>query len=801
MADKNFDIYFGKDGGSSAYTYGFDTTSCQNTKDVIFNFEQQPQDNWCTFSKSNGVITISANASTSENERSAIIDIKHGSTDICGHFNITQANGCNCGNLSIPSTINSIPSTGMSVNDELGTYTITNNCNKASYTAILVEDEAGTQYPVELDGNSSGIVRLKRAIPKAERDDDTKYFTLKFFYNGVHCDKLDIPLEQISIPCSCESIEYFVRSLKRTFPLSGTGEDYAILASGDTNGCGYLSAITTTEMLDNNGELVIEQKGEYQYLFKGKVLPYTGEYNYRTADVRLFFKKKDETEFKDCERSIFLVQSDCYNSCSKKMSVTGRTASHPIEVPCNGDSSNTYRVATVPTYSYSDKCRNELYNTYGISATTDADWITLDETFGTSISIEKVAKNNTNGPRDGIIHLIHIIDKDEYWNSGYICEEVDAHVHQPVCSYCDCESLHPDLRYSSQEVKYNQTGETLINEIEIDPLSCVGSFYPYSDGDEDAPTPNEGDYRAVFCGYSQQDHSWIDGDLYFRLNPNSNKYINVYAFINSINTSTSSSGDRLVHYYVGLEYYKNGMWQGGCNIGCMDNSYIRQLHNTCNCSEVKISIPSIIDPSNLNCEKSFYQIATAFYSECEDIKISGETCDAAGNPLTYNWCGIDNEHSSKGSLDVYLLANEGSYREAYVKAYLLKNNEPWCTNNAKIIKIGQKECECECSSYNLYVSTSGYESEFIDGSGRHVVAKVRKNTVECITVTAQTTQSYCDAYVESYNNEYDKVVVDIYDKGITTKVDVSVDIIAAKNTIEGTCDTDTIHIFILPKQQ
>lgn len=125
---------------------------------------------------------------------------------------------CSCDNLSILSIIDSIPSNGLAIDTVIATYSITNNCPQADYTATLTE--GGNNYTVLLSG---GNVILKTKIEEIERDSQAKTFVLKFKYkNSDCCPRLCYELIQESVPCSCESIDYFVVSLKRTFPVSGT---------------------------------------------------------------------------------------------------------------------------------------------------------------------------------------------------------------------------------------------------------------------------------------------------------------------------------------------------------------------------------------------------------------------------------------------------------------------------------------------------------------------------------------------------------------------------------------------------
>lgn len=730
--------------------------------------------------------TVSSYSETTT--RSATITIKgtlqDDTTECSSSINIEQAGiACSCDNLSIPSTIDSIPSDGMSVNDELGTYTITNNCNKASYTAILVEDEVGTQYTVELDGNSSGIVRLKTAIPKAERDDETKHFTLKFFYNGVHCDKLDIPLEQISIPCSCKSINYFVRSLKITFPLSGTGENYVDVASGNTFGCGYLSAVTTNALLEGE-ELNIVQVSEFEYLFKGKVLPYTGADKYRTADVRLFFKKRDQTEWDECDRIIHLEQSNNYCDCDKMRLWTRPYTSADDNLVC---SEGSLQVAT-------SQCAT-------LSASTDVDWITVDDISYRNLTIS-YTKNESDAARTGYIYVTPLIDYEEGWNSGLPCETKMVKIVQDVCIPCDCDHLEPRAYYTGNgvcsEKKFNVTGKTFVDYIVMDGEgSCEGRLYT-KEMEEQGIEPQVGDYRLVFCEWdSEYEHDWIDGDPYFEGD-------SVYVDINSPN---NSSKDRTVKFMVAVQYYRKGyvegdyFWDGGClpyEWDCHVYLCLTQEHNLCrDCSEVSF----ITRREHLPCVESYDAIAYTNDGETCNITMSGYTSDENGNYLYYDWIEAYQGNPNDTTLYVRYKANpDEEGREAYIYAFLVDSDgEPYCQ---KVISTIQDPCShiCNCNSYYLNVQTSGYEDEFEDGSGAHVVGKIAKNTAECLDVYPKTQQSaYTDVYLNDLGDGYCEIIADIKDKSITTNVAVSIDVIVFNTEIQDRCDADTIHIIIKPK--
>ncbi len=789
-------IEFQPEGGSAQVTFALTCSSEVTLKQPTPSWITiPPYDQWNIEPYGEGGIkgqfVMSVGASEQGHEATTLTFVIDG-TDECNEKKlIVLQNGidCSCNNLVITDVLSSIPSDGLGIDTVLAKYSVLDDCVETDYTATLIE--GSSQYTVTL---SNGDVLLKTEIPEIDRDSDVKTFVLQFKYNGSNCPLLRFEILQESIPCTCDSIDYFVVSLKRTFPVSGSGDNYVIIATGDTHGCGYLSAITTSQMIET-GEIIIEETGEYSCAFKCKILAYTGANRYRTADVRLFFRKKDETEFRDCDRIITLVQSDDYCDCTiGKM----RTINYD-GIDCQEYTG--YRSLEVAA----SICAT-------ISAKTENDWITINP-FSDKRQTVNIAKNTTGEDRTGYVHVTSIIDVDPDHPSGIVCENVDVKIVQKACDLCTCDNLNPRLYYNScEEIEYNETGETIVDLFIFD-SGCEGRLYT-KEMEEQGIEPELGDYRIVFCEWKEgDDHSWINGDPYFK-----DQYIYV-----DVASENSGYIDRTVNFKVAIQYYREGftpgdyIWYGGCgDSDCAENVCLTQKYNFCkDCSKLQ---KDFYINTQIDCTKhNDYIIGSNSAKEVCGYYFSGYTCDAEGTPSSYTWVTITNSPTPLTHDILYADFEENlddEPRTAYIYSYLTDEyGTPIDFGNPPdpedpdicgyLIPITQPTCStvCDCNSYYLNVQTSGYQDEFTDGDGPgQKVAKIYKNNAPCLNVYPNTTQpTYIDVALQSLDENYDEVVVNVKDNSITTMVAVSIDIYVFNDESQRTCTTSTIHIKINPK--
>lgn len=325
---------------------------------------------------------------------------------------------CSCNNLNVPSVIESIPSSGMEVGEELGVYEIKNECEETKYTSKLTEGD--NEYEVELSGGK--IILTKKPIPPISNADEGKTFTLHFYYNDEECEELAVEIPQLFITCSCESINYFIKNgTFAYFPLNGTGHEeqgtmvyeYAIVGSGTTGvfsrgkairACGKLRAQSDADVFvnipveeqtrvsaDTNNRVVTEEiplteeeieaglKGPYKFIFKAKVQ--AGEEE-KDGSIDIYFNAYDseEEEFDKCEGAYLHVARtsdacDCSRKPSYEIPIWKTEDFRRREIVCGGfgQDGNRHLIGTMRNLE-----TNPKYMTYKAELITDFDYIYIE---------------------------------------------------------------------------------------------------------------------------------------------------------------------------------------------------------------------------------------------------------------------------------------------------------------------------------------------------------------------------------------------------------------------------------------
>ena len=229
---------------------------------------------------------------------------------------ITQSGGCECGVtcdcddvtfVTVATTIGSgaTPSSGATI--ARASY---GNCTGSLSGATVISPASATTW---LSAFTSGNEVRVRATENTELSNE-RSGTVRTYYranssdSSYNCYK-DFDVNQISMPCTCESLKYFITPIKTEFGSGGTHGDTILVASGDTFGCGKLSATTLAEIFaDENGispaSLITEylDEKEEKVLFKLRVIEWGsssriewGQEEYKPASVNIYFQPKDES--------------------------------------------------------------------------------------------------------------------------------------------------------------------------------------------------------------------------------------------------------------------------------------------------------------------------------------------------------------------------------------------------------------------------------------------------------------------------------------------------------------------------
>ena len=369
------------------------------------------------------IMTVEPNDDGHEPPEQVVLSINE---DVCTTKAILVSQkplGCTCGNLIVTKILDSIPHTGLAVGIPIVQVGTDNDCRLSDYTSSMVCVDDGHTYETEfkqVDGVWSVVLKTE-AIPSL--DTGMKDFNILFFYKGTPCTEKTYPITQESVPCTCESINIFVRVGTYTyFPLRGTsyteeGEvkyELVTVGSGTTavekdgkilKVCGELLAQSSEIVFkslepgeeirvvpDQENKIMIvpvpltqeeidsglDPNKPYKFLFKARIL--SGNTVARGA-IDLYFRNYDGVEISKCEGSFIYVERkegacDCANkqSMTKASSYDGFVASGVF--PCAGlthAQGSRIRLGYINVNSYTQD-----FMTYGAKLITDIDYVVYE---------------------------------------------------------------------------------------------------------------------------------------------------------------------------------------------------------------------------------------------------------------------------------------------------------------------------------------------------------------------------------------------------------------------------------------
>lgn len=340
----------------------------------------------------------------------------------CTSTTVTQSGtGCGCGTLHDVTFID-IPSGGVSASEnyEIGTYTTDSNvCN---YTFA----EVNNSFTMRGD-NDTGKIIVTSDIP-ANTGYEPIDFTVIAKYGSDECVRSAITQEG-SLKCDCESIGLMVSLRKKTYPNSGT-DDWFLVASGNTYGCGSLSGFSNSALLaidegNSRVRVVQDPNDEYKFNFYIKVLPNpNGESgDDRSGGINLYFKKKGEEIYQDCNHPLEIYQTANYCDCDNFPDIKlYDTYNRMTEIPASGFTNQ--KVAYMESSAYVYKCHSIKVNSFGIPS-----WIHPEGIIRTAftddyrdIAYFTIDANPNDEPRSHRIYFNRIIDADENGKGGDSCQ-------------------------------------------------------------------------------------------------------------------------------------------------------------------------------------------------------------------------------------------------------------------------------------------------------------------------------------------------------------------------------------------
>lgn len=658
----------------------------------------------------------------------------------CSSTTVTQqGTGCGCGTLHNV-TFNNIPSEGVSVSDSyvVGTYTTdTNACN---YTFI----EANNAFTMS-SNNSRGEVIITSNIEANTSFTPNEYTVIAKHGNDV-CVTSGITQEG-SLKCDCESIGLMVKLTKRTFPKSGTtqwpnegyGVGWVLVATGNTYGCGSLSAVSESSLLESPG-VVVQDNGDNTYNFYIKVLP-SNTSGDETAGLKVYFKKNQEEQF-DCFKTVYITQTTDYCDC-REIPTINYGYSTPV-------SSGMEIAASYNTDSLMFKT-DDIYNSlqcYDFEASSPTPWITFTSRKYnyTSNYCEYVwadIEANPGAERTGTIYIECYVDRENipqsgnytHGTGGRICNVFTIFVKQAAHVECTCNNSG----FNNFDWTSNPHQETL-----------------------DACVHNNKDYEfELNCGtlaYEIKDGTTPDWITVSIDNTNKKMYL-------STTKNEGSERSTAILFYPIID-----------GVECKNNAFemdVTQEELICNdCDKVKEKIRAY--STEWGCiDDDDYFIGAYPDSECTCGTISAVTCDANGNEIQNpDVTAITYPHfSSAYNIRAYFTKNDtGAKRDFYFKIFVTDGNGNRIPDNNcyKISHVEQCYSEevCDCDSYrSASVSQNGYNSTITAGTGDHKVGKLtltkrsEDSLTDCLSISVISTHAeITNAWIDS-NNEINITVV------------------------------------------
>ena len=343
----------------------------------------------------------------------------------CNSFTVTQpGTGCGCGKIHNV-VFNDIPSEGVGASDnfEIGTYSVDNN--SCQFTFV----EANNAFTMT-GNNSTGKIIVTSNI-----SENTGYTPIEYSvaakYGNDTCTSQTISQEG-TLKCDCESIGLMVTLMKSSFPKSGTtawadegaGQGWVLVATGDTHGCGYLSGVSESTLLEEP-KLKIVELGNYQYKFFIKVKSSSSP-NDESAGLKIYFRKKDEAQFDDnCFKIFYITQSYDYCHCDNLPS---------IQVDYHSVGGNPITINAPFEGKELAISSEDIYNSlqcYDIEVSTNANWIHINEfrkylysTGDYHETLKLTIDPNTGAERTGYIWIELYIDRHPFVSPSFINPQI-----------------------------------------------------------------------------------------------------------------------------------------------------------------------------------------------------------------------------------------------------------------------------------------------------------------------------------------------------------------------------------------
>ena len=694
---------------------GASVTIATYSADCVTNIGVTENVNWLSsVVASNGQIKATVSANTGDSLRATDITISgKAGTQTCTREVSVRQNGvnCTCENVVFIEKEMAIGSGGTPSSGSVIATASFGNCTGRLGSASV--EPGATSW---LTARTSGYDVIVNAAANTDLSnprsgDVTVYYSANSSDASYNCST-SFTVSQLTVPCDCTALSYFLTPIKTEFGSGGTHGDMVLIASGDTLGCGTLSAQTTSlwfgDEYGNSGASIITQyideplneKAEF-YL---NVLPYTSEWeirNERSAQAQIYFIPKNSTVPLCSGHTFSVVQYErdkVFASCDEiKMSAD------TLAVDCEGGMIDSYSVPRLTiTPKYDDVVLRKdisqpLYSAYyNISAYTDTNvgWVNIItggvSVTGASVSLRaSTFYSPTPTTRSAVIYYSiykYIYDSGvtsyeycELDNEGTIVSSVT--LTQEACTDADCSGC------SSSYIEYTYLENDLRS---IDSSGATFDLFNYIDSYHSFCEPNYSDL-VIDVNIHSDYSSWV--------------HYNSTTHELTIDEYTGTTGDR--GFFLNINLYSIEADEY-CQYDTRQVSGSQKRVIECTCSEWVPSYDSTVDSNSrtitVYLKRNGYNVTISDLDSCHEgagitIFTSDSAITATTTGRTYASFRIS-ENDSTSPRNIYATASIGYYdseRQEWVAI---------CDKSISVLQDGKLECACSSQYVTIRDLTS-----------------------------------------------------------------------------------------------
>lgn len=683
-----------KSGSTFMIGYSLPQT-CGGSRSMSFN-KEDVSDTWYSISDDgNGLLTIEVDSNSGVNvqpRQGKVFTNLNGNQCLNSTIYINQAGTllCDCEDIQI--TMYTIDASGMTSGNKIGYFTSQNDC--FADIELTMYDASGETYGLSVGGNN---IYLNDTIPQ-NRDNDLKVFDVDVQINGVSCGVVNVTQEGNEIKCTCEIIQRFIKTEKRTFPTSG---GTYIIASGNTYGCNIVGVdvqASSSDTMYNEHNGVKAPWIEYNELDKSKFEIWANVSrgtNGDTTSIKLLMENNEGEEEK-CGYNFEIKRGEFSNPSGRTYFGSG----DELKL-CETTSGTVY--LNFRDSNSSDRSRN--FRTWGEFYSPN-EWIHFVGNVTTGNSSTQIKQNYTLDPnltgayRTGEIRCRVLIDMDSEGNYSEIYSHDSESAYTFTQGWCNatcCENLDMYIaRYGNNQKIFS--GNT---------------YYISSDG------------SAMTFNYN--DISRFDCDSVTNMRVANVTYQKTGVSINYSDTFDPISRSLTINILQSTEY-EDVSFTLNCEIVFNNNECISPFNIRCvqsaspitSTSEAMVICQELVDSDDVHVcfDEECWEGGHRYWETTIAYRLSGLsmsviTCDANGNETTYPWLKTYSTHwpnseSNKVVFNGHYIYGEysvsdwsyacGNDLEAYFKLKITNNNDQSDFITCSTLhRISVEKIVCDCA--------------------------------------------------------------------------------------------------------